>query len=121
MRVRFFILTVVISLPVLVGCANERSELASIQRWENIGAVFQMIGDREREYPSRSRAFDAIVGDLQANHQERLRVSTRRVQSFHQREVDRWPQRLARTREDVRQRMAGHPEKIPDAVAGMWY
>lgn len=107
--------------PVLVGCANERFETASISRWENIGDVMRMVDTREREAPARLARFREVVDGLDAYHANRLRASTADIRRLNQAQIDRWPARLARTREDIQERMDGNPDFIPDAIARMWY
>lgn len=105
----------------LTGCHNERFEEASIKRWENIGAVNRAVAAREQECPERLRKVGAIIDAVEPHHAKRLAYTLDLLETKQQAERDRWPARWARTQEDYRKRMAGKPERIPDAVAGMWY
>lgn len=105
----------------LAGCGTERFEEASIRRWENIGDVNRMVYAREQECPQRLRHIGEIIEATEPHHEKRLAVTLDLLRSQQQAERDRWPGRWARAQEDYRKRLAGHPENIPDAVAGMWY
>ncbi|GJM24281.1 MAG: hypothetical protein DHS20C16_06960 [Phycisphaerae bacterium] len=106
---------------VLVGCGTERFEEASIRRWENIGAVNRAVYAREQECPERLRKIGNLIEATGPYHEKRLAFTLDLLQSKQQAERDRWPARRARAENDYRKRMAGDPDNIPDAVAGMWY
>ncbi len=119
---RYSVLTAASLLAiVVVGCTNERFEEASISRWENIGAVNRAVYAREQESPQRLKRISDIISATEPHHEKRLAYTLELLRSKQQAELDRWPTRWARTRDDYRNRMAGNPDFIPDAVARMWY